>query len=118
MIKISIDEGAAYDMLCILQIKSKKEPSIIKTTESIKLISSEISYAIGSEKHTLILYSDEYSNLYRANEEVFNLIDQLKKDPSLGLLIDQKNYARYLCKKGLMQRFFPDKIQQEIKLGY
>lgn len=115
MIKLSIDEGAAFDMYSILRIKLSKVVSA-QTLSSINLMQTEIKDAIGAASFTEILSSEQYAQLIETNAKLFELIDEIKKqgrqDP-----VDQLNYQRYQG-KGAIQAAFFDTPLTETKIGY
>lgn len=115
MIKLSVDEGAAFDMYSILRIKLSKVVSA-STLESINRMQSEIKDAIGAACFTEILSSEQYGQLIETNAKLFDLIDALKtqgrQDP-----VDQLNYQRYQGKGAIQKAFFNTPLT-ETKIGY
>lgn len=117
MIAISLDESYVFDILTIYQIKELKSPENSIHSENFNKLYSEISSQIGKEKIDLILDSEEYLNLLKANTDTFNLVDAVKTNPCLGKEVDQSNYNRYQKKVALQEKFFESKIR-ETKIGY
>jgi hypothetical protein len=111
MINIRVDEGIAFDMLSIFQIKMKSH------VNGYNWLFNDICVAITHEKAWKILDSEEYDRLLKANEKVFGLVDKAKKNKVKASDIDSGNYQRYLCKKQLQENFFDTK-QIEKKVGY
>lgn len=114
MIKISVEPGAAFDILSILEIKrlecdgaERKQ----KLKSQIENLQSEINDAIGYDLARKIYRSEFYTNLYNANCAVFEQINKQKSEADL------LNYQRFLSKKALQEEFFKKEIE-EIKLGY
>ena len=117
MIKISVDEATAYDMLSILALKILNGS---KEAERPHLwLSVELEQQIG-HRHYQIVSSPEYEALFQANERVFERINAIKVLEEAGdaTYIDQQNYQRYLCKKRLQKSFFSESKLTEVKLGY
>jgi len=117
MIKVSLDESYVFDILSIYQVKELKSPQNPIHVENFNKLYSEIAQQIGKEKIDLILDSEEYLNLLKANSDTFNLVDAVKTDPCLGKEVDQSNYNRYQKKVALQEKFFQSKVT-ETKIGY
>lgn len=121
MIKISLDEAAAYDLLSILEVKKyfcdagpKKE--LIRS--QIAQLQEEISQAVGYDLAKKIYCSDFYTFLYNANFDIFKLIEETKRNPAITLKrADELNYHRFTAKQNLQKEFF-NKNLEEIKIGY
>ena len=116
MIKVLVDEGVAFDMLSILQVKSKKSQSI-QSAHNYFNFAQEIKDQVGISKMSEILDSPEYKNLVTQNEEVFEAVDLAKIDAIPASLVDKLNYQRYLAKKEIQKKFFGDEISEQ-KIGY
>lgn len=114
MLKVSLDEGYVFDMIAILEIKSKifTGQKLSKAIESMNYMSQEVISQIGKNKFDEILASNEYQNLYLANKKVFILIDQAKGSTGLSKYTDDANYDRYLNKISLQKKFFNDIISE------
>lgn len=114
MIKISVDYGYAFDVLAIMEVKSK---IIGKKNEAYDKLYTEIKEQLGEEKMNIVINSKEYSDLITANQKVFDLVDKAQKDNGLAKEVDSANYQRYVVKTTLQKIFFNNNIT-EIKLGY
>ena len=114
MIKINVDEAYAFDYYTILCLKKKNglDVDII-----IKIIEEDLINQIGLDKFNLIVDSEEYSNLYDANEKTFLAVDKAKTDDVPASYVDKCNYERMKHKQFLQSKFFSKKIT-EVKLGY
>jgi hypothetical protein len=114
MVKISVDEAYAFDILSIFEVKtlkcSEKKQSISK--HAYELLKNELVDEIGRSKVEKILESEEYMKLINANEIVFNLIDEIRveKNNSVANKIDDSNMERFSCKKKLQDKFFNGKL--------
>jgi hypothetical protein len=118
MINIPVDEAYAFDMLSILEIKASEDPSLkdnmIRFAESLV---DELSFF----KFSDIGLSKEYKDLKDANHCIFQRINEMKKREATGedaIYIDSMNYQRFLAKKELQKKFFPESALSEQKLGY
>jgi len=116
------DFSYAYDVLAINSIKWAKsfhENNIISTYCS--LINLSLESQLGEKQHHSIMQSSEYHNLYNANLSVFELIDEIKaRNPRLedAISVDKNNYKRFTAKVALQQKFFPETVCNEVKIGY
>ena len=119
-IKVSLDESYCYDMLSILLVKVKKASNEKreKAFDNWLKMSTEMAAEIGNAKHSVVIDSVEYKNLYDVNDRLYDLVDAVKKDPCLGKQLDDEVYNRYLAKKALQERFFPEVELKEQKFGY
>lgn len=119
MLKISLDEGFAFDILSITQVKiiksSKQDKE--KLVSNYQNLSKEIISQIGFDLYEQIVASEEYQNLRGANEKTFDLVEEVKKDNGLAKLVDDSNYDRYQKKVALQNKFFNNEVK-EVKIGY
>jgi len=110
MLKISLDEGAVFDMLSVLEVKSKKtfndKEKEKKVFSALKLMLFEVGEQIGTEKTDLILNSPEYKELVEANDETFCLVDLAKRNACKAKEVDDCNTKRYNIKVKLQQKWF------------
>ncbi len=127
MIKITVDEAYAYDMLSVLHVKCAKQPNDGKAKANWRRLSVEIGGEISDEHgnsllHSSILGSPEYGRLYDVNLAIFERIDLMKtprsEQPGDAEFIDTQNHNRYLAKQALQTRFFPSSAVTEQKFGY
>ncbi len=120
MIKINVDEAAAYDMLAIQSIKNEHNGRLsMMEIEEHTVFSYQIGREVGQELHVVILASSEYEALRLANQRVFEAVDIVKLPYTFDARwIDGLNYQRYVAKQALQKRWFPDKPLTERKLGY
>lgn len=118
MIKISVDESAAFDAISILEIKISKSEgaSKDKVKTSYEKLLGEVVCSVGAERCAEIINSPYYTSLKKANEDVFDLVEMIEKsEDSDAKRAQQGNMKRYLAKKELQIFFFSDE-QTEIKL--
>jgi hypothetical protein len=122
MIKISVDEAVAFDMLSILAVKNALFPNLEKVSMNLAIMAQEITNELqGNILFNEIMISEEYAFLYLTNLQLFQLIDQIKiRGEELGdaIAIDSLNYNRWKAKKSLQIKFFPKSELKETKIGY
>jgi hypothetical protein len=120
MIKVTLSESYVMDMLSILSVKILKQPTAINISNH-KNLEDEIKSQIGWVKYEDIICSEEYLELSRTNLNLFNHIDEIKSRPFKekdAVETDAYNYSRFLGKKKLQERFFPESPLREQKIGY
>lgn len=118
MIKLELDEGFCFDLLSIAEVKFDKTRKESASDNFFK-IRTQIMNQIGNENTYLILDSKEYDALYSCNAQIFDLVDEIKKNPTLlASIIDDMNYKRFELKKILQDKFFPQNKFSEQKIGY
>ena len=120
MIKISVDESFGYDLLSIAQVKYRKTVSNA-TLANLSRLLEEMATQVESSIHAQILSSPEYASLKQANQDLFDIFDEMKlpgKTECFDLKADRLNYRRHECKIALQKRFFPNSPLTEVKLGY
>lgn len=116
MIKISLDEGYAFDMLAISLVKSRKAPSVAAYKNYFDLV-NEIKDQITLEKFSDVIDSEEFNELVDINGQVFDAVDLAKTDAVPASAVDHLNYQRYLCKKKVQEKFFNGELKEQ-KIGY
>ena len=118
MMKCSADEAGWYDSLVIMAIKASR--GSIESGVQCNQLDDEIDGNLGRDLHSKILESEEYRRLWTANAMVFALIDEMRtRNPEMpARVIDAANHDRFLCKKALQSRFFPNSKLTEVKIGY
>lgn len=114
---IPCDWGYAFDYLSIFDVKNKKNPSD-QTARNYEGTVLSLCDQLGFEKYFEIRNSDEYDNLFNVNLKLFDLVDAVKNDTCLGKELDDQVYERYLAKKSLQEKFFPDIEICEQKFNY
>ena len=123
MIRISVDQAYAYDMLAIHVVKQRAFNGAAAEEARLKL-SEEIRDAVGAEVHEAVLLSREYQELIDVNQTIFNAVDQIKELSRDGGhlvmdagYIDDRNYRRHQLKAALQERFFSEALSER-KIGY
>ena len=116
MINISVDEAYAFDMLAILQIKSSKsEEDYVNYVDFLTHIVGQL-----GEVAQVILLSDEYGMMLKANQNVFNLIDEVVSEPDFiyacdrinAITVHRANMKRFHAKKALQEKFFGNDLME------
>jgi hypothetical protein len=116
MIKISVDEGAAFDALSILEVKSEIAQDKNQIWASWHMLRNEISGQIGLEAFNAVLSSKEYKDLVRKNRATFHLVDEIgESQEGLARRAYDANMERYNAKKNLQAAFFQQELR-EVKL--
>jgi hypothetical protein len=111
MITIRVDEGTAFDMLAILKIKS--DDGIPVTNEYLGLY-RDILKGIGVHKTVEVLHSKEYNELLKANETVFNYVEDLIHGRDFSAMeVHEANMQRYRFKRDLQEKFFLSKLTEK-----
>ena len=112
--KISVDYGAAFDILAIFNVKinlcigPKKDQSIY----NFRQLSREISNQIGDYLFNKIMGSDEYKELYAVNLLTFNKVAEAQKSTGLAKEVDDANFSRFTKKNELQKKFFGTEVSE------
>ena len=121
MITLTHSEAFAYDLLSIAYVKLFHNSGDERAYKNVMDLSAEIECQVGGAPHEAILASDSYDRLYRVNDEMYvriNEIKQRKVTPEDATYIDDRVYQRFLAKKALQEKWFPDAPLTEQKFGY
>lgn len=111
LIKVEVDEAAAFDMLSILEIKSKKTEN--SNLQFINALNS-IVLQLGLHKTNTVLESDLYKELLKANKLVFNYVDLLNDGYYIpGLIVHLANMRRYSIKTKIQKMYFSSGLSEE-----
>ena len=111
MVTISVDEGYAFDILSIFEVKiaqcideSKKQ----RSEHGYNVLYTELVQQIGIDYVHEILNSTEYYQLLNENKKTFQLVDIIRasNETSIGKNIDQTNLSRFEAKCKLQSKFF------------
>jgi len=114
MLRISLDEAYVFDMLTVFDVKIKKlnGQKLAKTLDKFSDLIEEVIEQIGKDKYNQIISSDEYQNMIKANQKIFELIDQSKFDNGLAKITDDANYDRHIAKMLLQNKFFENDLTE------
>jgi hypothetical protein len=122
MIKVTIDEASAFDMLSILEIKligewRMEQAKKKKLNENYELLKGEIIEQIGEDKYNEILDSEEYRFLLASNNVVFQMIDKVKeskaREAQTAKVVQSMNDDRFRLKSKLQTQFFNNKLIEQ-----
>jgi len=114
MIFIEVDEAYAFDYLSILQVKKQKSSSAIETWSRCYL---NLQTQFDSEKWFLMINSEEYENMIKANLLTFDAVDKAKNNEVTAQHVDYCNYQRHTAKQNFQKKFFNNNLC-ELKIGY
>jgi hypothetical protein len=111
MVTISVDEGYAFDILSIFEVKIAQCVDLSKKQRSehgYNVLYTELVQQIGIDRVHEILNSTEYYQLLNENEKTFQLVDIIRasNETSIGKNIDQTNLSRFEAKCKLQSKFF------------
>ena len=111
MVTISVDEGYAFDILSIFEVKMTQciDPDKKQRSEQgYNTLYTELVQQIGVDRVHEILNSEEYHQLLRENVKTFQLVDIIRasKEISVGKSIDETNLSRFKAKYDLQSKFF------------
>ena len=105
MLKITVQEAFAFDLLSIYLLKVIKNSSDINNENYSRLL-QELYFELGVQKVNTILNSIEYRELFQTNQNIFELVDKVKFNPCLGKKLDTENFTRYQKKQSLQKKYF------------
>jgi hypothetical protein len=115
MVTISVDEAYALDILSIYEVKIRNctdQKKIENSKSAYTILYKELSNRFGFEKMQQIIQSNEYKDLYKANEDTFYLVDKIRSsnEISVGKDIDNANMERFFCKQRIQSKFFDGQL--------
>ena len=120
MISIPLDEAFCYDLLAIALVKQGVADTPINR-QNVERLDYAIEQQVGPV-HRVILSSPEFAALRATNQRLFDYVDLVKNKPDpdkcYDVEVDAEVYNRYLGKKALQERFFPESAITEQKIGY
>lgn len=114
MLLISVDEAYAFDYLSILYVKKSINISsdIYETyDECEKFLKNQL----GEKKWNSIINSEEYLNLIKTNQDLFQAVEDARYGKISSKELDDKNMHRYYAKQKFQKSHFPDRNLKEIK---
>ena len=109
MIWITVDEAEAFDRYSILWAKYMNGLG----RASIPQLEREICAAIPNWRE--VGESPEYRELLKANAAVFDAIELAAEDKISAREVQVRNHRRFLAKKALQERFWPNNPISEVK---
>jgi uncharacterized protein with PIN domain len=114
MINLLVDEAYAFDYLSILEVKKEKSSSAIEAWLKCYVY---LQTQFDSERWFLMINSEEYKNMIKANELTFNAVDKAKNNEVTAQHVDYCNYQRHSAKQNFQKKFFMSDLS-ELKMGY
>lgn len=119
--KIELDNAFIYDLLSIRYVKLLKSGfSDVMAYHNHKELTHQILNQVG-EIHGTIINSLEYADLIDVNSVIFDRVKEINVRTPTGedaAFIDSNNYKRFVLKKALQEKFFPEQKLMEQKIGY
>ena len=119
MLRVYVDEAAAFDMLAILHLKAQVSGDWTAYNSFLGPIEEQI------DTHTYlkVMASSEYLDLIQANRRVFELIDQIVSDEKdstpeyytklFAITVHNANMKRFHAKKALQAKFFSNDLTEQ-----
>jgi hypothetical protein len=104
MINLLVDECYAFDYLAILEVKKNKNAKNLHNWQQCK---NHLELQLITLFDTII-NSEEYKKLYEANEKTFDAVEKARYDLISAKEVDDCNGKRFIAKKELQEKFFPD----------
>jgi len=114
MTSLNVDEAYAFDYLSILQVKKQKSYSAIEAWSNCYV---NLQTQFDSEKWFLMINSEEYENMIKANQLTFDAVDKAKNNEVTAQYVDYCNFQRHTAKQNFQKKFFNNNLS-ELKIGY
>ena len=114
---ILADAAYCFDFLSILDVKRIKNSDYDNHTNYITQIQLLEDF-IGAGKLREILNSSEYNELYLVNLKLYELVDLSSRDEIRASQVNAANHRRFLAKREIQKRFFPEECQIEKKANH
>jgi len=114
MISLKVDEAYAFDYLSILEVKKQKSSLAIEAWSKCYVY---LQTQFDSERWFLMINSEEYKNMIKANQLTFDAVDKAKNNEVTAQHVDYCNYQRHTAKQNFQKKFFTSDLS-ELKIGY
>lgn len=114
MILLQVDEAYAFDYLSILHLKKMKS---INSNDAWEKCYDYLKNQFDIQNWSLIINSQEYKNLIKANDLTFDAVDKAKNNKVTAKYVDFCNYQRYIAKQNFQKKFFDNALKEQ-KFGY
>ena len=114
MITLLVDEAYAFDYLSILEVKKQKSST---SYDSWQKCYNHLENQFDSEKWKLMINSEEYNNMIKANLLTFDAVDKAKTNEVTAQHVDYCNFQRHTAKQNFQNKFFNSDLS-EVKIGY
>lgn len=114
MIKLTLEEGYAFDVFAICQVKYKMIHSRYKEIgQQLAVLTDEIVGQIGERRFLEITESPEYQALFEANRKTFELVEECRRgEDGLAKRTDAANLERHKAKNALQTKFFGTNLKE------
>jgi len=109
MINLSVDEAYAFDYLSILHVKKELNS---KLTNNWQYCFSSIENQVGKDLINIIINSNEYSNMIKANQITFDAVEKARYGSITAKEVDEANMLRYKRKLELQAKFFNNELSE------
>ena len=111
MLRVYVDEAAAFDILAILYLKAQVSKHFTAYNDFADVMVEQLT----SDIFVKIRNSEEYLELIQANRRVFELVDDLDAgDIELRALdVHKANMKRFYAKKSLQAKFFGNDLTEQ-----
>src|SRR5690242_179312 len=100
MIKISIDEAFAFDMLSIAAVKAIR----LNKNNQFNTVADDLADSLGIDKVEQIVDSIDYQRLFKTNLYIFDCLENV--EAYKASYIDRLNLLRYKLKTRIQNKFF------------
>lgn len=117
-VTIPVDYGFAFDFVSIYEVKVGRNPNDVVAYTNLNKTLDHLAEQLGTDLIRQVLHSPEYDNLFEANDQLFSLVDAAKTNSVTAKEVDDGVYKRFLAKRALQDKFFPDADKVEQKFGY
>jgi len=112
MINLNVDEAYAFDYLSILYIKGLISEDSMRAWEKCHEF---LGVQMNNQLWNSIVESEEYENLKKANQAVFNAVEKARYGNISAKEVDESNMERHRSKVKLQEKFFPKNKISETK---
>jgi hypothetical protein len=111
MINLSVDEAYVFDYLSILQIKKNNTLIDLRNFDNC---ATSIMSQIGKQLFNKVVASEQYANLVKTNQLVYDQIEQIRGGTNLSAKeVDDANMLRFKYKKELQKIFFNTNLVEQ-----
>lgn len=106
------DFAYLFDVLSTLELKNHKKLIRYAVVDEFKQI---LIPQLGKVLFVEIMQSQEYQDLYAANELTFNMVEKADAGEVTQKMVHETNKLRYRAKQALQKKFFGSNMTLEIK---
>lgn len=106
------DFSYLLDVFSTLELKNRKKIIRYEIVDEYKQV---LIPQIGRDLFVLILQSQEYADLYAANELTFEMVERADRGEVTQKQVHETNKTRYRAKQALQRKFFGGEMTLEFK---